>query len=171
MSEEKTTQVVEATTDETQVTSPDDAKQSEKKAESKAKATNQKVYIRSAKGKKRVMKSVSKGNAYVFASLNNTIISVADPHGNIIAWSSSGKCGFKGPKKATPYAAGVVVNDIADALERYGVRELMVYVTGIGNGKDAAIRSLNAKGFSITGIKERTPVPHNGCRPRRARRV
>lgn len=173
MSEEKKTEVVETTTEEVKAeeTSQEETKKAEPKKEEKKKAANQKVYIRSAKGKKRVMKTVPRGNAYVFASLNNTIVSVTDPHGNVIAWSSSGKCGFKGPKKATPYAAGVVVNDIAESLERYGVRELMVYVTGIGNGKDSAVRSLNAKGFTITGIKERTPVPHNGCRPRRARRV
>jgi small subunit ribosomal protein S11 len=131
----------------------------------------QKKYTRSAKGKKRIFKTVPRGRAYIHASLNNTMITVTDQNGNAIAWASAGSSGFRGPKKATPYAASIVVNNIADKLEEYGVKELSIVVKGIGNGRDGAIRSLNSKGYSITSIKEVTPVPHNGCRPRRARRV
>lgn len=128
-------------------------------------------FVRTAKGKKRTIKSVPRGRAYIKASLNNTIISVTDPNGNAIAWASAGGSGFRGPKKATPYAASVVVNMIAEKLNALGVKELYVYVKGIGSGRDSAIRTLNGKGFNIIGIQETTPLPHNGCRPRRARRV
>ncbi len=128
-------------------------------------------FIRTAKGKKRQFKSIPRGRAYVNASVNNTIITITDPNGNVVTWASSGNCGFKGPKKATPYAASVVVNKVADNLEPYGMRELHIITNGIGGGRDSAIRTLNSKGFSILSIKEVTPVPHNGCRPRRVRRV
>lgn len=131
----------------------------------------QKKYIRSAKGKKRTFKTVPRGRAYINASLNNTMITITDQNGNAIAWASAGSSGFRGPKKATPYAASIVVNKIAEKMDDYGVKELSVIVKGIGNGRDGAIRSLNSKGYSIISIKEVTPVPHNGCRARRARRV
>lgn len=128
-------------------------------------------YIRTAKGKKRVAQSVPRGRVYVTASLNNTIVTVTDQNGNTIAWASAGGSGFRGPKKATPYAASKVIENVSVKLEELGVKELTIYVKGIGSGRDSAIRTLNSKGFSILGIKELTPVPHNGCRPRRARRV
>ncbi|MFH1712400.1 MAG: 30S ribosomal protein S11 [Patescibacteria group bacterium] len=134
-------------------------------------AKKQSQYIRTAKGKKRTFKTVPRARAYITASLNNTMISITDPNGNTIAWSTAGACGFKGPKKATPYAASILVNKIADKLEILGTKELSIFVTGIGGGRDSSIRSLNAKGFNITSIKELTPVPHNGCRSRRPRRV
>jgi small subunit ribosomal protein S11 len=141
------------------------------KAPAAAAKGSQKAYTRTAKGKKRIAKVVPRGIAYVRSSLNNTLVTVTDLNGNAIAWSSAGKCGFKGPKKATPYAAGVVIGDIAEKLEKFGTKELSVQIIGIGKGRDSAIRTLNAKGFSITSIKEATPMPHNGCRPRRARRM
>lgn len=143
----------------------------EEKAVAEKGSKQQQKYIRTAKGKKRTMKNVTKGCIYIKASVNNTIITVTDTNGNAIAWASAGNVGFRGPKKATPYAASMVVNKVAELAEPYGIKEVMVYVSGIGNGRDSAIRSLNAKGLTITGIKELTPVPHNGCRPRRARRV
>lgn len=124
-----------------------------------------------AKGKKRVMRQVPQGRAYVHASYNNTIISLTDPNGNLLAWASAGNCGFKGPKKATPYAASVVVKKVADKAVVYGLRDVHVFVTGIGNGRDGALRALNGNGLNVLTIKDMTPVAHNGCRPRRARRV
>jgi len=143
----------------------------EKRPGAAQKLKPQQKYLRTAKGKKRAVKSVSRGRAYVFASQNNTIITVTDQNGNTVAWASAGNCGFKGPKKATPYAASVIVGKIAEKLEALGMKELHVFVKGIGKGRDSAVRTLNSKGFNILGIKETTPVPHNGCRPRRARRV
>ncbi len=140
-------------------------------AASAPKKTNQQKYVRTAKGKRRIAKKLSRGKAYVHASVNNTIISVTDQNGNVVAWSSAGNCGFRGPKKATPYAASMIVNKIAEQLAPLGMKELQVIVKGIGNGRDASVRSLNAKGFNIVSVKEVTPIPHNGCRARRPRRV
>lgn len=127
--------------------------------------------IVTAKGKKRTLKQVPQGRAYVHASYNNTIVTLTDANGNVLIWASAGNCGFKGPKKATPYAASVVVKKVADKAAQYGLKELQVFVTGIGNGRDGAVRALNGSGFNILSIKDTTPVPHNGCRPRRPRRV
>jgi small subunit ribosomal protein S11 len=124
-----------------------------------------------AKGKKRTLRQIPQGRAYIHASFNNTIITLTDPNGNVVAWASAGNCGFKGPKKATPYAASVVVKKVADKSVAYGLRDLHVYVSGIGNGRDGALRALNGSGFNVLSMKDETPVPHNGCRPRRARRV
>jgi len=124
-----------------------------------------------AKGKKKTVRQVPQGRAYVHASFNNTIVSLTDAHGNVIAWSSAGNCGFKGPKKATPYAASVIVKKISEKCEPFGLKDIHVFVTGIGNGRDAAVRALNTSGFNVLSIKDTTPVPHNGCRPRRARRM
>jgi small subunit ribosomal protein S11 len=121
--------------------------------------------------KKKVVKSIPHGKAFIHATYNNTIVTLADINGNVIAWSSAGANGFKGPKKATPYAASVVVKDLAEKAEPYGVKEVNVYVTGVGQGRDGAIRALNAHGISILSIKDVTPVPHNGCRAPRPRRV
>ncbi len=128
-------------------------------------------YIRSAKGKRRALKTIPKGRAYIHASLNNTIITITDLNGNVITWSSAGNCGFRGPKKSTPYAASIVAGKVADKMEPFSMKELQVFTTGIGSGRDSAIRTLNTKGFNIISIKETTPVPHNGCRARRPRRV
>lgn len=143
----------------------------EKKPAKEEKAKKQAKYTRTAKGKKRAVKSVPRGRAYVQASLNNTIVTITDPNGNTLCWASAGGSGFRGPKKATPFAASQVVEKLAERAEKYGVKDLHVIVTGIGGGRDSAIRTLNAQGFNILSIKEVTPVAHNGCRPRRARRV
>lgn len=124
-----------------------------------------------AKGKKRTLRQIPQGRAYIQASFNNTIVTITDPNGNVVAWASAGNCGFKGPKKATPYAASVVVKKVADKSAVYGLKDLHVYVSGIGNGRDGALRALNGSGFNVLSMKDETPVPHNGCRPRRARRV
>jgi small subunit ribosomal protein S11 len=121
--------------------------------------------------KKRAVKQIPQGRAYVHASFNNTIVSLTDANGNVVAWASAGNCGFKGPKKATPYAASVIVKKVFEKVEQFGLKDLHVFVTGIGNGRDAAVRALNTVGFNVLSIQDTTPVPHNGCRPRRARRV
>lgn len=122
-------------------------------------------------GKKKVVRQIPQGRAYVHASFNNTIVSLTDANGNIVAWSSAGNCGFKGPKKATPFAASVIVKKVFEKVEQFGLKDVHVFVTGIGNGRDAAVRALNTVGFNVLSIKDTTPVPHNGCRPRRARRM
>lgn len=134
-----------------------------------AEATNAKKAA--AKGKKKTVRQIPQGRAYVHASFNNTIVSLTDANGNVVAWSSAGNCGFKGPKKATPYAASVIVKKISEKCEPFGLKDIHVFVTGIGNGRDAAVRALNTSGFNVLSIKDTTPVPHNGCRPRRARRM
>ncbi len=140
-------------------------------AEEKKVQTQQKKVIRTAKGKRREVKTVSRGKAFIHASINNTIVSVTDEHGNVIAWASAGGCGFRGPKKATPFAASQVIDKLAERLERFNMKEMTVFVTGIGGGRDASLRGLNAKGYSLLSIKDTTPVPHNGCRSRRQRRI
>jgi len=121
--------------------------------------------------KKKAVKSVSQGNVYVQATYNNTIITLTDLNGNTLAWSSAGNCGFKGPKKATPYAAGMIVKAAADRVKEIGLKEVNVFVRGVGAGRDSAIRALNANGFQVLSIKDLTPLPHNGCRSPKPRRV
>ncbi len=121
--------------------------------------------------KKKAVRHVSQGRAYIQATYNNTIVTLTDLNGNTLAWASAGHCGFKGPKKATPYAASVIVKKVAEKVAETGLREVAVFVKGVGSGRDSAIRALNANGFNITGIKDQTPIPHNGCRPPGPRRV
>ena len=142
----------------------------EKKAPEKIVAKQGK-YLRTAKGRKRLAAKTPRGKAFIHSSVNNTIVTITDPNGNTLTWASAGHCGFRGPKKATPYAASKIIDKIAEQTEKFGVKDLHVVVTGIGSGRDSAIRSLNAKGFNILSITERTPVPNNGCRPKRPRRV
>jgi small subunit ribosomal protein S11 len=125
-----------------------------------------------AKGKKKkVVRQVVRGNAFIQASYNNTIVSIADPNGDVLGWSSSGKVGFKGPKKATPYASSVVVKDVVDKLGAYGLKDIHVFVKGIGGGREGAIRALHLNGLNVLSINDVTPIPHNGCRAPRKRRV
>jgi small subunit ribosomal protein S11 len=121
--------------------------------------------------KKKNFRQVSQGRAYIQATFNNTIVTLTDLNGNTLAWASSGHCGFKGPKKATPYAAGVVVKTAAEKVAPYGLHEVNVFVHGVGAGRDASIRALNTNGLNILSIKDLTALPHNGCRPPRARRI
>src|SRR3989339_1187660 len=114
--------------------------------------------------KVKAIRQVSQGCAYIQATYNNTIVTVTDQNGNTLAWSSAGACGFRGPKKATPYAASMIVKTIADKVKETGLRELAVFVRGVGSGRDSAVRALNANGFTVTSIKDMTPLPHNGCR-------
>lgn len=121
--------------------------------------------------KKKTRRIVPRGLAHVHASYNNTIVAITDPQGNGLAWSSAGHLGFKGPKKATPYVAGLIVRDVVDKVRLVQMKEVDVQVRGIGSGREAAIRALHAQGLQILSIKDVTPVPHNGCRPRKVRRV
>ena len=121
--------------------------------------------------KKKVKKFVTTGIAYVKSTFNNTIISIADSHGNVIAWSSAGKKGFKGSRKSTPYAAQIAADEAGTKALEYGMKILAVEVKGPGSGRETALRSLQAKGFKITSIKDTTPMPHNGSRPPKRRRV
>jgi small subunit ribosomal protein S11 len=124
------------------------------------------------KTKKKDKKVVPKGKVYIQASFNNTIISITDMAGNVVAWSSSGLMGFKGSKKSTPYAAQIAASNAAEkAIEAAGLAEIDVLVSGPGIGRESAIRSLASKGLNIKIIKDITPLPHNGCRPRKRRRV
>ncbi len=123
------------------------------------------------KKRKKLKRQVTKGRVTIQCTYNNTIISIADMTGGVLGWSSSGHMGFKGAKKSTPYAATQVVADVTEKVKKYGVSELEVFVKGVGSGREASIRSLANNGFTIVGIKDTTPVPHNGCRPRRPRRI
>lgn len=118
-----------------------------------------------------VRQKVSRGIAFVQATYNNTILTVTDDKGNVIAWSSSGSLGFSGAKKATPYAAARVAEAVSEKLRKSGLQELTVRVSGVGSGRDSAIRALANQGFGILGIKDVTPLPHNGPRAKKVRRV
>ena len=118
-----------------------------------------------------VSKKIKEGKVFISSTYNNTIISLSDLSGNILAWRTAGSVGFKGTKKATPFAASKVAEAIVQAAEKLGIDKMEVEIKGIGSGRESAIRSLAARGIEILSIKDTTPIPHNGCRPRKARRV
>ncbi len=126
---------------------------------------------RARTGGKKEKKTIPHGLATVSASFNNTIVSIADQEGNILAWSSAGRIGFKGSRKGTPFAAQLAAANCAEHAKEHGVRSVDVRVTGPGAGRESAIRALQASGIDIKSIKDSTPIPHNGCRPRKRRRV
>lgn len=115
--------------------------------------------------------AVKKGQAHIQATYNNTIITITDDRGNVLAWSSSGALGFKGVKKATPFAASRVAEAVAEKVKKYGLAEIFVFVKGVGSGRESAIRALANHGLNVVFIKDITGVPHNGCRPPKVRRV
>lgn len=121
--------------------------------------------------KRKFRRQVQRGCAFIRSSYNNTVVSFTDLHGNILAWSSSGLLGFKGAKKATTYAATQVAADVHEKAQKYGLKDVDVYIKGVGSGREAALRALAQKGYNLTRIKDITPIPHNGCRPRKPRRV
>ncbi|KKQ44515.1 MAG: 30S ribosomal protein S11 [Candidatus Moranbacteria bacterium GW2011_GWC2_37_8] len=123
------------------------------------------------KKKKKLKRQINKGQAHIKCTYNNTMVMISDANGAMLAWSSSGLLGFKGAKKATPYAATQVVHDVSEKVKKFGVQELDVFVRGVGSGRESSIRSLANKGFELTAIKDVTPIPHNGCRPKKPRRV
>lgn len=136
-------------------------------------ASNQatEVAAESKKKKKKLKRQILKGQAYVHCTYNNTKVSISDSNGSVLGWSSSGLLGFKGAKKATPYAAAQVVADVSEKVKKYGVQELEVFVKGVGSGRESSIRALANRGFDLVSIKDVTPIPHNGCKPKKPRRV
>ena len=123
------------------------------------------------KVRRREKKNIASGVAHVNASFNNTMVTITDAQGNTIAWSSSGTMGFKGSRKSTPYAAQMAAEDAGRKAQEHGVKTLEVEVQGPGSGRESALRALSSVGFQITSIRDVTPIPHNGCRPRKRRRV
>jgi len=124
-----------------------------------------------ARVRRRERKNITSGVAHVNATFNNTLITITDAQGNTIAWSSSGSQGFKGSRKSTPYAAQMAAENAGRKAQEHGMRTLAVEVKGPGSGRESALRALQSVGFDITAIRDVTPVPHNGCRPRKRRRV
>jgi small subunit ribosomal protein S11 len=125
----------------------------------------------STKGRKKVKKHVTDGVAHVHASFNNTIVTITDRQGNALSWATSGGCGFRGSRKSTPFAAQVAAEKAGTAAQEHGVKTVEVRVTGPGPGRESAVRALNACGLKVTNISDVTPIPHNGCRPPKKRRV
>ena len=123
------------------------------------------------KTKTKAKRKVSSGVAHVVSSFNNTIITISDDNGNAIAWSSAGHKGFKGSRKSTPFAAQIAAEDVGTKAKEHGLKTLRVEISGPGSGRESALRSLQSVGYIITSIKDVTPIPHNGCRPRKRRRV
>ena len=123
------------------------------------------------KGKKREKKNINYGVAHIYSTFNNTILCISDRGGNVLSWSSGGNVGFKGTRKSTPFAAQISAQQVAKGAQEHGVREIDVIVKGPGPGRESAIRSLQAAGLQINLIKDTTPIPHNGCRPPKRRRV
>lgn len=123
------------------------------------------------KQKVKAIRNIPKARAYIYATYNNTILTITDDDGRVVAYSSSGKAGFIGPKKATPHAAGVVVRTVFEKIKDLGIKELKIFVKGVGTGRDSALRALSGLGFNVVSVKDITPIPHNGCRPAKTRRV
>ena len=123
------------------------------------------------KTKAKVKKKVFNGVAHIVSSFNNTIITISDQDGNVLAWSSSGLNNFKGSRKSTPFAAQIAAQDAGNKAKEYGLKSLRVEISGPGSGRESALRSLQSIGYVITSIKDVTPIPHNGCRPKKRRRV
>ncbi|MGF1643522.1 MAG: 30S ribosomal protein S11 [Thiotrichales bacterium] len=121
--------------------------------------------------KKKVRRSVSDGVAHIFASFNNTIVTITDRQGNTLSWATSGGSGFRGSRKSTPFAAQVAAERAGNTAKEYGLKNLEVWVKGPGPGRESAVRALNAAGYKIVSITDVTPIPHNGCRPPKKRRV
>lgn len=125
----------------------------------------------SSSRKKKTKKNVPTGVAHIYATFNNTVVSITDPNGNVVSWSSSGCNGFKGSRKSTPFAAQVAAEQAAIKAKEVGMRTVSVMVKGPGAGRESALRAIASVGLNVTSIKDVTPIPHNGCRPRKSRRV
>jgi small subunit ribosomal protein S11 len=121
--------------------------------------------------KKKVVKDVAKASITVSSSFNNTIISISDENGNVLGWASAGACGFKGAKRATPYAAQITMQKAIENVTPFNIKEAKVKVSGVGSGRESAVRAIGGSGIKVTSIKDTTPIPHNGCRPKKVRRV
>ena len=136
----------------------------------KSKHPEEKV-VKAKPAKKKIKKNITTGIAYVNATFNNTIVSIADEHGNVIAWSSAGSRGFKGSRKSTPYAAQIAADHAASKAQEHGLKTLTVKLKGPGAGRETVLRALQSRGFKILSIRDTTPMPHNGSRPPKKRRV
>jgi small subunit ribosomal protein S11 len=145
----------------------DDVTEQEKKVEGKAEEKPAEKAARKKKGKK----NISEGIVHIHSTFNNTIVTITDYQGNVVSWSSAGTMGFKGSRKGTPFAAQQAADNAAKKAIDHGVRTVQVFVRGPGAGRESALRSLQAAGFNINQIKDVTPIPHNGCRPPKRRRV
>lgn len=152
--------------DEMKTTETSEAASGDKKA-----TTAKSAGSRTRGAKKKAARNVASGRAYIRASYNNTIVTLTDQNGQVLGWSSAGVVGFKGPKKSTPYAAGIIVKDVCEKVRDCGLKEVNVFVQGIGSGREAAVRALHANGLHVGAIKDITPIPHNGCRAPKPRRV
>jgi len=148
-----------------------DKPNSTQKTEAKSKAKTESTQPVSAPQKGREVRKILRGQAHIQSSYNNTIVCFTDLSGNALAWGSAGRLGFKGAKKATPYAATLVANNTIERIRKYGLKEVDVFLKGIGAGREAAVRALQSNGLQVMSIKDVTPIPHNGCRPRKPRRV
>ena len=146
-------------------------KKIDKKNNNEKKPVEEKIIKSKIKKKSKVKRNISSGIAFVQSTFNNTIISIADTNGNVISWASAGQKGFKGSRKSTPYAAQIAADAAASKALEYGMKTLSVEVKGPGSGRETALRALQARGFKILSIKDTTPMPHNGTRPPKKRRV
>ena len=126
---------------------------------------------RNVRGKKRVKKNIEKGQAHISSTFNNTMVCLTDLNGNVLSWASAGQLGFRGSRKSTPYAAQQAAEEAAKKAMEHGLKTVEVYVKGPGSGRESAIRSLQASGLEVSSIQDVTPIPHNGCRPPKKRRV
>jgi small subunit ribosomal protein S11 len=124
-----------------------------------------------ARRRKKVKRNIEKGQAHIKSTFNNTIISITDEEGKVVAWSSAGKVGYKGSRKSTPFAAQLAAENAAEEAKDMGMKEIEIFVKGPGSGRESAIRTLQSAGLNITLIKDITPIPHNGCRPPKRRRI
>ncbi|RAK07742.1 SSU ribosomal protein S11P [Halanaerobium saccharolyticum] len=124
-----------------------------------------------ARRRKKVKRNIEKGQAHIKSTFNNTIISITDEEGKVVAWSSAGKVGYKGSRKSTPFAAQLAAENAADEAKEMGMKDIEIFVKGPGSGRESAIRTLQSAGLNITLIKDITPIPHNGCRPPKRRRI
>jgi len=149
----------------------DKKKQSKKEGATEEVKPAKKPGARAKKKGAKAKVAIPHGKAYIQATYNNTIVTLTDLNGNVLSWSSSGSSGFKGPKKATPYAASIVVKNALEKAADAGLKDVNVLVTGVGQGREGAIRAFNANGVNVLSIKDITPIPHNGCRAPRPRRV
>ncbi len=152
-------------------TSLDQTKTGKSKGKEESSGETKKEEGKPKKKKKKAKKNVPLGTAYVKATFNNTIITITDPNGNVLTSSSAGVLGYSGTKKSTPYVAGLAANSVADKAKSFGMSEINVFVKGIGSGRESAVRALQSSGLNVLSIKDITPLPHNGCRRKKIRRV
>lgn len=141
------------------------------KEKNEGKKTIEKKLIIPKSKKGKVLRFIQRGRAYIQATYNNTIVTLTDDRGNVLSWSTAGKVGFKGPKKSTPFAASIITRDAVEKAKNFGLKDVDVFVKGVGAGREAAVRALHANGLEVLSIKDITPIPHNGCRPPKPRRV